>query len=232
MSKHNRSAGRGGAPADSSFHANLAQVGSWLDKLEKEAQDKLKGDENNAIWEAVIKLVDVVRMGMIKDWTERWEARKGERWICSLVLRWGGCCGGNGQGPLPQLPHEGINHRFIEEEEVEGNENDGVLVFDGSSSVYSLEEEPRDEHARGDWILPEHFPIAPLQQKSQPTVHIESLQDRPNLSRIPTAQLRAELENRHAAQVASQAEHYESNPSEAADPNNIHPAYRSSNWPL
>ena len=232
LSKHNRSAGRGGAPADSSFHANLAQVGSWLDKLQKEAQDKIKGSEDDAIWEAVIKLADVVRMGMTKDWNERWEARKGERWVCSLVLRWGGCCGGNGQGPLPQQPYESINGRSIEEEQGEENGNDGVLVFDGSSSVYSLEEEPRDGHMRGDWILPEHFPTAPLQQKSQPAVRTDSLQDRPNLSRIPTAQLRAELENRHAAQVASQASHYDSNISETTDQERIHPAYRSSNWPL
>ena len=232
LSKHNRSAGRGGAPADSSFHANLGQVGSWLDKLQKEARDKLKGGENEAIWEAVIKLAEVFRMGMIKDWNERWEARKGERWICSLVLRWGGCCGGNGQGPLPKVPHEGMIDGFIKEETVEGNENDGVLVFDSSSSVYSIEEEPRDGHARGDWILPEHFPVAPLQQKFQPTVRTESLQDRPNLSRIPTAQLRAELENRHAAQITSQSQYYNSDISEAADRKRVHPAYRSSNWPL
>jgi len=33
----NRSAGRGGAPADASFHGNLAQVGAWIDALDGDA---------------------------------------------------------------------------------------------------------------------------------------------------------------------------------------------------
>ncbi|KAL9121640.1 MAG: hypothetical protein Q9187_001798 [Circinaria calcarea] len=233
LSKHNRSAGRGGAPADSSFHANLAQVGSWLDKLRKEGHDKMKGGEDDAIWEVVGKLTDVLRMGMAKDWSERWEARKGERRICSLVLRWGGCCGGNGQGPLPSIPQERMNGRSNEEDQEEEDESEGALVFDNSSSIYSLEEEPRDGHARGDWILPEHFPVAPLQQKMQPTVRTDPfLQDRPNLSRIPTAQLRAELENRHVAKVAPQTHYYDSNALGTISTERIHPAYRSSHWPL
>ena len=38
LGKHNRTAGRGGAPADSSFHANLRQVTTWLDLLEHAAE--------------------------------------------------------------------------------------------------------------------------------------------------------------------------------------------------
>lgn len=38
----NRSAGRGGGLADSSFHANLPSVGSWAETLHKEAEKKLK----------------------------------------------------------------------------------------------------------------------------------------------------------------------------------------------
>lgn len=38
----NRQAGRGGGLADSSFHANLPQVGTWAESLHKEAEKKLK----------------------------------------------------------------------------------------------------------------------------------------------------------------------------------------------
>lgn len=38
----NRQAGRGGGLADSSFHANLPQVGTWAEALHKEADKKLK----------------------------------------------------------------------------------------------------------------------------------------------------------------------------------------------
>lgn len=193
----------------------------------------MKGGEDDAIWEAVVKLTDVVRRGMAKDWSERWEARKGERRICSLVLRWGGCCGGNGQGPLPPVRQERMNGLSIREDQEEEDESEGPLVFDNSSSIYSLEEEPRDEHARGDWILPEHFPVAPLQQKMQPKVHTDAFfQDHPNLSMIPTAQLRAELENRHAAKAAPQTHYYNSDTLERVSTKRIHPAYRSSHWPL
>ena len=36
-SSKNRSAGRGGAPADASFHVNLSQVGAWIDILDNDA---------------------------------------------------------------------------------------------------------------------------------------------------------------------------------------------------
>lgn len=42
-SSKNRLAGRGGAPADASFHANLAQVHSWIDVLDKAAFKRDEG---------------------------------------------------------------------------------------------------------------------------------------------------------------------------------------------
>ena len=89
ISKRNRSAGRGGAPADSSFHANLHQVNSWIEKIEQEAEAKRKKDKDNGTWEAVGGLAWVVRSGLRKNATERAEASDLVKHIRGFIGIWG-----------------------------------------------------------------------------------------------------------------------------------------------
>lgn len=100
-SRHNRHAGRGGAPADASFHVNLAQVWKWMDLLNREAagrhhKDQKRGEEG--IWEAVGGIVNVCRGGLKREPTERIESRDMEREIRGCVDKALGpgrrqCCG-------------------------------------------------------------------------------------------------------------------------------------------
>lgn len=92
LGQKNRTAGRGGAPPDSSFHANLGQVSLWLDKLEQEANKRSEG-----VFYAVSSLIEVVRQGLNKHWPARWHAEDGERRIREILLKWsdsgiGRCC--------------------------------------------------------------------------------------------------------------------------------------------
>ena len=64
-SKYNRQAGRGNAPPDASFHKNLGQVETWMDKLVKDAGQKEKKDVK--FWGAVVELVGVCRLGLNKE---------------------------------------------------------------------------------------------------------------------------------------------------------------------
>ncbi|KAA6408119.1 MAG: hypothetical protein FRX48_07860 [Lasallia pustulata] len=74
-SKANRSAGRGGAPADASFHANSEAVAGWMARLEREACAKIR-DEGVGCFEAVGGVLQVVRQGMLRrEVGERWAAR-------------------------------------------------------------------------------------------------------------------------------------------------------------
>jgi len=93
LGKLNRTAGRGGAPSDCSFHVNLGQVDSWLDILEKEAAKR--GDGH---FFAAASLVTVVRKGLLEKWENRWDACDGERSIRHILEQWvpggwGTCCG-------------------------------------------------------------------------------------------------------------------------------------------
>lgn len=93
LGKMNRTAGRGGAPSDCSFHANLGQVDSWLDRLEKEAAKR--GDGH---FFAAASLVSVVRKGLLEKWENRWVACDGEREVRHVLEQWvpggwGTCCG-------------------------------------------------------------------------------------------------------------------------------------------
>ena len=100
-SRHNRHAGRGGGPADASFHVNLAQVGKWMELLNREAahrhqKDKKRGDDG--IWEAVGGIVGVCRAGLKREPAERIESRDMERAIRGWVDKALGagrrqCCG-------------------------------------------------------------------------------------------------------------------------------------------
>ncbi len=98
----NRHAGRGGAPADASFHANLTQVGTWMDILVKEAKAKEKKEKRsgkeNVIWGSVVGIVDICRRGMRKEARDRISARELEQEIRECVDKALGpdtrnCCG-------------------------------------------------------------------------------------------------------------------------------------------
>lgn len=100
-SRHNRHAGRGGAPADASFHINLPQVCSWMDILGKEASDRHRKDKKGGrlgIWGAVIWIVEACRGGMKKEVSERIDSREMEREVRAWVDKALGpvrrrCCG-------------------------------------------------------------------------------------------------------------------------------------------
>ena len=106
-------AGRGGAPPDSSFHVNLGQVSTWLDKLEKEAKTR-----NEASFFALLALIGVIRRGLAKSWQQRHKARDAEREIRNHLVRWspsslGACCG------AITAPSDGFTHRINTQGEVE-----------------------------------------------------------------------------------------------------------------
>ncbi|MCJ1385541.1 hypothetical protein MMC17_008664 [Xylographa soralifera] len=113
LGKLNVTAGRGGAPPDSSFHVNLGQVSTWLDKLEKEANSR-----SEATFFALSALIGVVRRGLAKSWEQRHKARDAEREIRSHLVRWsatslGACCG------AITAPPDGFTHRINTQGEVE-----------------------------------------------------------------------------------------------------------------
>ncbi|KAL9576803.1 MAG: hypothetical protein Q9212_006805 [Teloschistes hypoglaucus] len=91
-SRHNRQAGRGGAPADASFHANLAQVGSWMDILMKDAREREEKDSKGKgtggnFWRSVGGVVHCAEAGLRKEPTERHTAPELERRIGKYVGR-------------------------------------------------------------------------------------------------------------------------------------------------
>ena len=85
-SRLNRQAGRGNAPPDSSFHKNLKQVATWIDKLAKEAGQREKKDMK--FWGAVVEILKLCRLGIKKEPNERIEAKVFELEIAGWV-HWG-----------------------------------------------------------------------------------------------------------------------------------------------
>ncbi|KAL8995219.1 MAG: hypothetical protein Q9169_004983 [Polycauliona sp. 2 TL-2023] len=91
-SRHNRQAGRGGAPADASFHANLPEVGTWMELLMKDASEREKKDKKGkgtgaSFWRSVGGVVHGAEAGLRKDPTQRHTARELERKIGKYVGR-------------------------------------------------------------------------------------------------------------------------------------------------
>ena len=100
-SRHHRQAGRGGAPADGSFHVNLPQVLTWMDLLGREASHRHRKEGKGGkegIWGAVIWIVEACRGGMQKEARDRIETRELERevrvWVDKALGRVRRqCCG-------------------------------------------------------------------------------------------------------------------------------------------
>ncbi|KAI4092069.1 MAG: hypothetical protein LQ344_003724 [Seirophora lacunosa] len=90
--KHNRQAGRGGAPADASFHVNLTQVGTWMEMLVKEAKEREKKDQKGKgtggnFWRSVGGVVHNVEAGLRREPSERHTAQELETRIGKYVSR-------------------------------------------------------------------------------------------------------------------------------------------------
>ena len=114
--RHNRLAGRGGAPADASFHKNLPQVGTWMDELQHEAKEKervfrkakAQGRAESQFWASVVGAIGICRDGLRKDIADRIDARRLEKdvrkWVdrgLGVGRRW--CCGGETEEVIPGM---------------------------------------------------------------------------------------------------------------------------------
>ena len=115
-SKHNRLAGRGGAPADASFHKNLPQVGTWIESLLGQAREKerksrkakLKGKAESLFYGAVVGVVGVCKNGVWREPSDRLTASGFEKGIRQWVdrglgtgRRW--CCGAEAEEVIPGM---------------------------------------------------------------------------------------------------------------------------------
>ncbi|KAL8795649.1 MAG: hypothetical protein Q9195_001887 [Heterodermia aff. obscurata] len=115
-SKHNRLAGRGGAPADASFHKNLPQVGTWIESLHNQAREKersfqkakLKGKAESLFYGAVVGVVGVCKNGVWREPSDRLTASEFEKGIRQWVdrglgtgRRW--CCGAEAEEVIPGM---------------------------------------------------------------------------------------------------------------------------------
>ena len=116
LGKHNRTAGRGGAPADSSFHANLRQTNLWLDQLSqadavttnkiaavfRKSNDKGKAPQHDGDgWRckgALANLSDLLRPNVAKEPRQRYTSIETLLRIDGIYERWGiakvRCCAG------------------------------------------------------------------------------------------------------------------------------------------
>ncbi|KAI4164502.1 MAG: hypothetical protein LQ342_001815 [Letrouitia transgressa] len=91
-SRHNRQAGRGGAPADASFHSNLKEVGTWIEMLIKEAGEREQKDKKGkgtggTFWRSVGGAVHSSEGGLRKEPYQRLDARELERKLGKYVGR-------------------------------------------------------------------------------------------------------------------------------------------------
>ena len=115
-SKHNRLAGRGGAPADASFHKNLPQVGTWIESLHGQAKEKertflkakLKGKAASLFYGAVVGVIGVCKNGVWREPSDRLTAGEFEKGIRQWVdrglgtgRRW--CCGAEAEEVIPGM---------------------------------------------------------------------------------------------------------------------------------
>lgn len=91
----NRSAGRGGAPADASFHVNLAQVAAWIDVLDKDAFAK-----DDQLFRAVPPILALLAKMLARDPKVRPTAAEVEGRLDDALFRFA----------LVESPHCGTKH--------------------------------------------------------------------------------------------------------------------------
>lgn len=89
--KH-KSAGRGGAIPDSSFHKNLGQVESWMSGIAKDAAKKAMedGGDQGRLYQAVVPLLHVVQKMLAFQPSDRPSAIQVQSWIYSILTEVGG----------------------------------------------------------------------------------------------------------------------------------------------
>ena len=153
--RHNRQAGRGGAPPDASFHVNLGQVFTWMDTLQQEAKLKSKKDKKSDginLWSAVSGMVKTCRKTLRKDPKERLTARELEqetrRYLdkgLGVAARW--CCGGEEEELAPGLVLESVDGSELETEQkrglAEGADPRSVAKTKAATGA-------KDHHSQGD----------------------------------------------------------------------------------
>lgn len=133
-SKHNRTAGRGGAPADASFHKNLAQVGTWMEMLQSQAKEKervfrkakLKGKAESLFYGSAAGVVGVCKNGIRREPSDRLSARELEKemrqWVdrgLGTGRRW--CCGAEAEEVIPGMSFASLTGAKEESEGKEGS---------------------------------------------------------------------------------------------------------------
>ena len=146
-SKHNRLAGRGGAPPDASFHKNLQQVGSWLDDLQHQAKEKervfrkskFKGNGESNFWASVGGTLGVCRDGLRKEAKDRLNANRLEKevrkWLdrgLGMGRRW--CCGGEDEEIIPGISFSSITGFEMAPETQNKDEEESLRTVSMASS--------------------------------------------------------------------------------------------------
>lgn len=94
-SSKNRSAGRGGAPADASFHVNLAQVAAWIDILDGDAFAK-----DDQLFRGVPPMLALISKMLARDPKQRPTAAQVEERLDDALFRFAHVA----------RPHCGTNH--------------------------------------------------------------------------------------------------------------------------
>ena len=133
-SKHNRSAGRGGAPADASFHKNLAQVGTWTESLQNQAKEKERafrkskprGKAESLFYGSIFGILGVCKHGICKEPSHRFTARELEKetrqWVdrgLGTGRRW--CCGAEAEEVIPGVTFAPVVSAATEDVESEAS---------------------------------------------------------------------------------------------------------------
>lgn len=91
----NRSAGRGGAPADASFHVNLTQVAAWIDILDGDAFSK-----DDQLFRGIPPMLAFISKMLVRDPTARPTAAQVEERLDDALFRFAHVA----------KPHCGTNH--------------------------------------------------------------------------------------------------------------------------
>ena len=142
-SKHNRSAGRGGAPADASFHKNLVQVGTWIELLQSQAKEKervfrkakFKGKAQSLFYGSVVGVLSACKTGLCKEPSHRLTASELEKEVRQWVdgglgtgRHW--CCGAEAEEVIP-----GVSFASVAGADSRINRREGSLRTESCASL-------------------------------------------------------------------------------------------------